>query len=75
MTLLVFILIAIMIFSKQKDIHYKKFNKIQISMIREVKCPKCCHIGTAMSVEYNDKRIVFDACKICGTKLTEWTEI
>lgn len=44
-------------------------------MTREVKCPKCGHVGTVMSVEYNDKRVVFDACRICGTKLTEWTEI
>ena len=44
-------------------------------MTREVKCPKCGCVGTAVAVEYNGKRVVFDACRFCGTKLTEWTEI
>lgn len=44
-------------------------------MTKGVKCPKCGYIQTAFSVEYNGKRVVFDACRICGTKLTEWIEI
>ena len=43
-------------------------------MIKQVICSKCGWVGTAMSVEYNDKRVVFDACNMCSTKLTDWEE-
>ena len=44
-------------------------------MLKEVKCPKCGRVYTAMAVEYNEKRVVFDVCSRCGIKLTDWEEI
>jgi DNA-directed RNA polymerase subunit RPC12/RpoP len=46
-----------------------------MTQFQEVECPNCGYIGTAMTVEYNGKQVVFDACNKCGTKLTDWQEV
>lgn len=43
-------------------------------MCIERTCPKCGYTGTCMIIRYNNKKIVLDACIVCGTKLTDEQE-
>lgn len=40
-------------------------------MTIEKTCPQCGLTWTCFTVEYNDRKVVFDACQKCGIKLTD----
>ena len=62
-------------FVKKKESKFGKPGVINFNMVFEKTCPKCGYTSTCVTVEYNNRKIVFDSCVVCGKKLSDEQEI